>query len=120
MHKDAAADLFGASSPEEHLEWARELASSATCVRNLERSVEFARNIYDELGSQITSWRKAIVVEVRLLRDEFQEETQRWLDSLRPDVRQAITCQKGVLFLVAGLQVPIGALRFSRDSPAGG
>jgi len=67
-------------------------------VRSLEKSVEFARNIYDELGSQITSWRRAIVSEVRLLRDEFQEETQRWLESLKPDVRQAIVCQKGEYF----------------------
>ena len=39
LHKDAVADLFGASSPEEHLDWARELASTAVSVRRLERSV---------------------------------------------------------------------------------
>ena len=58
QHKEAAADLFGASSPEEHLEWARALASTAVNVRCLETSVEFARAMYDELGSQITCWRK--------------------------------------------------------------
>ena len=71
QHKDAAEDLFGASSPEEHLDWARTLASTAVNVRRLETSVEFARAMYDELGSQVTSWRRAVVAEVRILRDEF-------------------------------------------------